>query len=50
MATQTSSLSSATQATLLKRVGVRAYRLLESMTESAYRGFLAQSAGRYGID
>ncbi|MDW5378510.1 hypothetical protein R6258_16445 [Halomonas sp. HP20-15] len=50
MTTQTSSLSSAARASLLKRIGVKAYRLLDSMTESAYRGFLAQSAGRYGID
>ncbi|WP_168380902.1 hypothetical protein [Modicisalibacter radicis] len=50
MTTQTSSLSNVAQASVLKRVGAKAYRLLESMTESAYRGFLAQSAGRYGIE
>ncbi|MEA3251502.1 MAG: hypothetical protein U9Q35_08005 [Pseudomonadota bacterium] len=47
MTTQTS--SNTTQTSVLKRFGAKAYRLLENMTESAYRSYMAQNGGGCGI-
>ena len=51
MTTQTVSSSSTTttaQSSLLKRIGMSVYRVLEPMTEGAYKSYQAQQAPFYG--
>lgn len=50
MTTQTLAQNAiATESSLIKRIGLAAYRLLERMTESAYRHHSAYLYTRYGI-
>lgn len=41
--------TNAPKASLIKRIGLTAYRLLEQMTESAYRQHSARLLSRYSI-
>lgn len=48
MNTSTSANARSTQQLpLIKRIGQLAYRVLESMTESSYQGFIARQGYRY---
>lgn len=49
MMTETLSDNATPKASLIKRIGLTAYRLLEQMTESAYRQHSARLLSRYSI-